>query len=116
MSMVQIKTAYPSFKQSLQGAPEQLLPGEYVIPTKRWEGYREGMEEFYYLDMLEKQIRKNPSSPLGRKALALIDEALKEVCGNQDVSSEITTKYKKKFLEMLICFDSDTLPGTGSHK
>lgn len=116
MSMVQIKTAYPSFKQSLQGAPEQLLPGEYVIPTKRWEGYREGMEEFYYLDMLEKQIRKNPSSPLGRKALALINEALKEVCGNQDVSSEITTKYKKKFLEMLICFDSDTLPGTGSHK
>lgn len=63
---------YPPLRQ---GEPEQPML-DYVVPTIRWELWREGAEDYDYLRMLESltqeaEQRKLPAALNGRKALAL---------------------------------------------
>ncbi|MEN6546172.1 MAG: DUF4091 domain-containing protein [Armatimonadia bacterium] len=63
---------YPPLKK---GEPQQPML-DYVVPTIRWELWREGAEDYDYLRMLEDltqraEQRKLPAAAEGRKALAI---------------------------------------------
>jgi len=49
---------------TLKGAPPNVSRSEPIIPSKRWEAWREGVEDYTYLHMLREQTdRAGPGAP-----------------------------------------------------
>lgn len=55
---------------SLTGAPEDISRAEPIIPGKRWEAWREGVEDWYWLWAFNQAGRDRPDSPAQREWLA----------------------------------------------
>ncbi len=59
------------------------------VPSKRWEGTREGIQDFELIRMLRDKAHAKGGSA-GDRALKLIDEAVAFVTKNQDYANDIT--------------------------
>jgi hypothetical protein len=45
-----------------KGAPEDVSRAEAIIPGKRWEAWREGIEDYVYLHLLSEALRSSPNA------------------------------------------------------
>jgi len=59
------------------------------VTTKRWEAARDGIEDFELLWMVREQAQRKASSPAGKAALGLVEEALNFVTAGQEKVSDI---------------------------
>jgi hypothetical protein len=69
------------------------LNGENIIPSRRWEAWREGVEDYQYLFELQKAINeikvKDPKT--AADAQRILDEQVEFVLSNQDDNSVVYT-------------------------
>ena len=73
---------------TLKGAPEGTSRAEPIIPSKRWEAWREGVEDYVYLHMLRERMG-------AAKAKVAIDAALRDVLGDPDDVSRADRQRRK---------------------
>ncbi|HUZ45166.1 MAG TPA: PQQ-binding-like beta-propeller repeat protein [Terriglobia bacterium] len=62
---------------------------EGPVTTKRWEASRDGIEDFDLLWMI-RQTAQRSSSPLGKQALRLIDQAVAFVTNGQEKANDVS--------------------------
>jgi hypothetical protein len=55
---------------TLTGAPEDISRAEAIIPGKRWEAWREGVEDWYWLHVFDRAVRDRPDADAQRAWLA----------------------------------------------
>ncbi|MDD2707286.1 MAG: hypothetical protein PHV34_04695 [Verrucomicrobiae bacterium] len=60
----------------LNEAPADVCKMENIIPSKRWEAWREGITDIMYFDLLEKEIAKAKASGVSEKAIEQAQNAL----------------------------------------
>ncbi|MDD2707288.1 MAG: sugar-binding protein [Verrucomicrobiae bacterium] len=89
-------------------APPEVSQKEAVIPSKRWEAWREGMEDYMYLDILQKALAqaetKNTEPSLIREGQTLLkDEAAKTATEKQDLElADKTIERAMTLIEKLL--------------
>ena len=81
-------------------APPGVSKQELVIPGKRWEATREGVEDYAYLYMLRQAI-KNASPEDAAKAKKLLDSCVEKVLKDENNPS-LAEKAKKQILKELV--------------
>ncbi|MDD5597776.1 MAG: sugar-binding protein [Victivallaceae bacterium] len=92
-------------------APADVSRKELIIPGKRWEAWREGVEDYLYLDILEKAVREAEAKGIALKtaqsARTLIDAEVKKVVG-ADACPELAEKARLKLLDKIIELKNET--------
>ena len=85
---------------TLEGAPEEISRQEAIIPSKRWEAWREGIEDYTYLYLLQELIESSPPSESVTEARHLLATAVQEVL---DDPADLTRadRHRQKILEAL---------------
>jgi hypothetical protein len=67
---------------TLEGAPAEVSRREVIIPSRRWEAWREGIEDYTYLHLLREVVRNRRGSD-GRDAITsaqrTLESAVREV-------------------------------------
>lgn len=67
--------------------------GEPLIPSRRWEAWREGVEDYEYLHTLDSLIRRarDLQLPIGlwKKAESVLEESVTEVLANEDNADKV---------------------------
>ena len=67
--------------------------GEPLIPSRRWEAWREGVEDYEYLYTLDSLIRRarDLQLPIGlwKKAESVLKESVTEVLANEDNADKV---------------------------
>lgn len=67
--------------------------GEPLIPSRRWEAWREGVEDYEYLHTLDSLIRRardlQLSIELWKKAESVLEESVTEVLANEDDADRV---------------------------
>jgi hypothetical protein len=86
-------------------APPDVSRKELIIPSKRWEGWREGIEDYCYLAMLNDAVQKfKIYDDNGRKNLRHAKEILEkypnEVC-RQFFNDALANQAKREILEAI---------------
>ncbi|MDD5698085.1 MAG: hypothetical protein PHH77_05665 [Victivallaceae bacterium] len=71
-------------------APSDVCKKELIIPSKRWEAWREGMEDYIYLDILSKTIKeaekKKVHSDTLNEAKRILDKWPDKVIGDLSIN------------------------------
>ncbi|MDD5596297.1 MAG: sugar-binding protein [Victivallaceae bacterium] len=92
-------------------APADVSRKELLIPSKRWEAWREGVEDYLYLYILEKTIRDAEAKGIALKtvksARALIAEEVKKATG-EDACPELAEKARLKLLGKIVELKNET--------
>ena len=69
------------------------VQGEPFIPSRRWEAWREGVEDYEYLQTLESLIRRarylQLPIALWKKAESVLEESVTEVLANEDNADKV---------------------------
>lgn len=88
----------------LAGAPEDVSRAEKIIPSRRWEARREGVEDDAYLRMLRELIAEHRDDPGLAKAVEegqqARDAAVKTVLGHPE-QTEQADRQREKVLEAI---------------
>ena len=87
------------YRSDAADCPAEVSRKELVVPGKRWEAIREGVEDYAYLSLLAEAIRAAPPEAAAKaKALqdAWIDEVLKD-----DSNAQLAGKVTKQIMEEL---------------
>ncbi|KKK92866.1 hypothetical protein LCGC14_2698640, partial [marine sediment metagenome] len=79
-------------------APPEVSKQELVIPGKRWEATREGVEDYAYLYLL-KQAIANASPKAAAKAKKLLDSCVKKVLKDEN-NPQLAEKAKKQIMSI----------------
>ncbi|HJN18140.1 MAG TPA: hypothetical protein QGH10_21755, partial [Armatimonadota bacterium] len=71
---------------TLDGAPEDVSRAEAIIPSKRWEAWREGIEDYTHLHVLRSLIDQHgqPSSDQVTEAQEVLETAIQTVLTDPD--------------------------------
>ena len=67
---------------TLTGAPKDVSRAEKIIPSKRWEAWREGVEDYTYLFMLRERIQAHRGEAGARTRAATAQRALDSAVAN----------------------------------
>lgn len=67
---------------TLDGAPEGISRNEAIIPSKRWEAWREGVADYTYLYTLRELTASSPPCDRVTEARKTLQTAVEEVLGN----------------------------------
>jgi hypothetical protein len=88
------------YNSTLADTPPQVSKKELIVPGKRWEATREGIEDYAYLYLLKQAIGK--ASPQdAAKAKKLLDSCVEDVLKN-DSNPQLAAKAKKQIMEELV--------------
>ena len=68
----------------MNGAPPEVTRAEAIIPSRRWEAFREGTEDFEYLARLQQLIADAEDTPARARAEAVLSEAVESVLAADD--------------------------------
>ena len=65
---------------------EALVNKESIVPSRRWEAWREGVEDYQYLYELQKAIDKikNKDSKAAKEAQKILDDQVSRVLSNPE--------------------------------
>ena len=89
---------------TLVGAPEGVSRSEKIIPSRRWEAWREGVEDYTWLSMLRELIERRKAADTGSPNVALAADLLRravaEVSGNPD-NSRLADEYRHAILKAI---------------
>ena len=92
---------------TLTGAPEDVSRAEKIIPSKRWEAWREGVEDYTYLFMLRERIEANRAKPQMRDQVeagqTILDAAVKAVVNDPEDLSR-ADENRRRVLQALVGF------------
>lgn len=88
-----------------QSAPAQVSRKEAQIPSRRWEAWRDGVEDYAYLFMLKNAITKAGQSGKDSQVLAnarsILDNSVKNVLDNPD-NIDVYNNAKMSILRAII--------------
>ena len=88
------------YRSDAADCPVEVSKQELVIPSKRWEATREGVEDYTYLYLLKQAIGK--ASPKdAAKAKKLLDSCVEKVLKDENNPS-LADQAKKQILEQLV--------------
>ena len=88
------------YRSDAADCPPEVSKKELIIPSKRWEATREGIEDYVYLHLLKQAISKvSPEAAAKAKKLldSLPDKVLKD-----DNNPHLADKAKQQILEQLV--------------
>ena len=92
---------------TLTGAPEDVSRAEKIIPSKRWEAWRDGVEDYTYLFMLRERIEANRAKPQMRDQVeagqTILDAAVKAVVNDPEDLSR-ADENRRRVLQALVGF------------
>lgn len=88
------------YRSDVADCPPEVSKKELVIPSKRWEATREGVEDYVYLYLLNQGIGK-ASPEAAAKAKALLGFWTEEVL-KKDNNPSLAEKAKKQIMEELV--------------
>lgn len=92
-----------AFPGDAPDTPESVRGKELIVPGKRWEATREGIEDFVYLWMLREAVNKpGPSADAAavRRGKDLLNTLPKRVLAN-DTNSRLASEAKEELLKVL---------------
>ena len=92
------------YRADAQDCPAEASKQELVIPSKRWEASREGVEDYAYLYLLKQAIgagSQGADAKAAEKAKALMAFWIEEVLKKPD-SPLLADKAKKQIMEQLV--------------
>lgn len=69
-------------------APPEAPRSEWLIPSKRWEAWREGIEDYAYLHLLQRRLAACERAGIAREALAAHYRELERAAGEVLASKE----------------------------
>lgn len=78
--------------------------GHSIVTSRRWEAYRDGVEDFNLLTLLREAIAAAPDSPQRRDAAHLLETAVREVTAKQEMAnsnSRLNIEYDPDFGELM---------------
>ncbi|MDD2711143.1 MAG: sugar-binding protein [Verrucomicrobiae bacterium] len=87
-------------------APDGVCRDEIVIPSKRWEAWREGAEDYMYLDMLKnaiarKEAKAGSTAPLLAEARQTLAEWPEKVLREKD-DPDLANQARAAIIEMIV--------------
>ena len=88
------------FNATLEGTPPEVSKQELIVPGKRWEATREGVEDYAYLYLLKQAIAK-ASPEAAANAKALLDSSVEKVVKNVN-NPLLADKAKRQILETIL--------------
>jgi hypothetical protein len=94
---------------TLAGAPEEVSRQEAIIPSKRWEAWREGIEDYTYLHMLRELMDRAPPSDHVIEARKTLDAAVQRVLDEPD-NLACADQYRHKVMKAIMALSTDTNP------
>ena len=89
------------YRSDAADCPAEVSRKELVVPGKRWEASREGVEDYAYLYLLKQAIRAGSPGNDAEKARALLAYWTEEVLEKED-DPRLADKAKKQILEVLV--------------
>jgi hypothetical protein len=92
------------YRRNQAECPPDVSRQEMVIPSKRWEACREGVEDYAYLHLLS-QATRDASPEVGAKAKALLDSSVEKVLGDA-TNQLLADEAKKRLMEELVKISS----------
>jgi len=78
--------------------------GHSIVTSRRWEAYRDGVEDFNLLTLLHEAIAAAPDSLQRRNAAHLLETAVREVTAKQEMAnsnSRLNIEYDPDFGELM---------------
>jgi hypothetical protein len=88
------------YRTDVADCPPEVSKKELVVPGKRWEAIREGVEDYAYLYLLTQAIR-DASPKAAAQAKVLLASWIEEVLKEQD-NPQLADKVKKQIMEKLV--------------
>lgn len=89
---------------TLAGAPDGVSRSEKIIPSRRWEAWREGVEDYTWLHMLRQLVSRRQTSgrnsPAMTQAAGVLSRAVPDVLEKPD-NSRLADQYKREILEAI---------------
>ena len=84
-----------------EGAPDGVSRAEEIIPSRRWEAWREGIEDYTYLDTLAQMIKRRGPSSESDRARRTLEAALERVLSapEDDTQAEL---HRRKVLQAIV--------------
>lgn len=86
-------------------APPDVSKKEIIIPSKRWEAWRQGAEDYLYLDLLAKQIKqlegKKEAKTIIEKARQTLDK-WPGIVLNEEADHSLADKARKEIIKITI--------------
>ena len=92
---------------TLEGAPEDISREEAIIPSKRWEAWREGIEDYTYLYMLRELIERAPPSDRAVEAQQTLDAAVQRVLDEPE-NLQLANRHRHKVLKAIMALQAAT--------
>lgn len=91
---------------TLDGAPEEVSRKEAIIPSKRWEAWREGIEDYTYLYMLRELIDGAPPSDRVAEARKTLEAAVQQVLDDPQNLAR-ADQYRHEVTKTIIALSAD---------
>lgn len=91
---------------TLEGAPEGVSRSESIIPSKRWEAWREGVEDYTYLYMLQELIDTSPWSAKIDETQKILDDAVDKVLSDPE-NTALADVQREKILRTIVTLRSE---------
>ena len=88
------------FDATLEGTPPEVSKQELIVPGKRWEATREGVEDYAYLYLL-KQAIDQASPEAAANAKALLASSVENVVNNMD-NPLLADEAKRQIIETIL--------------
>jgi hypothetical protein len=88
------------FDATLEGTPPEVSKQELIVPGKRWEATREGVEDYAYLYLL-KQALEQASPEAAANAKALLASSVENVVNNMD-NPLLADEAKRQIIETIL--------------
>ena len=89
----------------IYGAAESLIaaPGEYIIPSRRWQAWREGIEDYEYLYQLKTAIERARTANPQKAALAekILNQQVKHVL-EQSEDCQVVYEARRRLNDALL--------------
>ena len=90
-----------------EGAPDNVSRAEAIIPSRRWEAWREGIEDYSHLHLLRQLLAQTSAAPDVDAAKKMLDAAIEQVLADPDDFS-LADQHRRRVLECIV-----TLRGAG---
>ena len=88
------------FNATLKGTPPEVSKQELIVPGKRWEATREGVEDYAYLYLLKQAIAQ-ASPEAAANAKALLNSSVEKVVKNVN-NPLLADKAKRQILQVIL--------------
>ena len=100
------------YRTDLPDTPAEVSTQELIVPSKRWEATREGVEDYAYLSMLRSLIDNSilaPDSIAILNAESTLEYWTQMVLNYQ--GTDLATQAKVALMEVIVAFPPNQIPG-----